>query len=372
MRRITTDATMTGAALIAVGTDSASGSIVLSCTDLIKRTTVSVSGKRADRGDIVRDAPKPTAGLSIRVVIATKGRPAALATLLHWLSKQSRLPEVIVAVGTCAADLPTMKTLSAVPVVSLLSPRPGLTVQRNMGVEHLRRHLPAKSGVIVFFDDDFRPDRDWLQRCEWAFEDNASVVGVTGRVLADGVATGPIEEATAARLLAGIQLPPQSVGTSGIGTLYGCNMAVRETMFEHHRFCEELPNYGWLEDVDFSGQISGSGDLVVATTCVGVHLGVADARMDPRQLGYSEIANPLWLRRRRTISRSKCLRILVRRTVAPAVKSLGGSRAHFHRGRLSGVAAALLHLALGRLHPMAITGTLQTGHADQPAEPVFA
>ena len=293
--------------------------------------------------------------LSIRVVIATKGRPAAVGELLHCLNQQSRLPDAIVVVGTCAADLPRLKAWSEVPFVSLVSSLPGLTVQRNLGVVHLRRHRPVDNGVIVFFDDDFRPHSGWLQQCEWAFEGHPSVVGVTGRVLADGIATQQIEETTAAQLLAGVELPPHLIETSPIGTLYGCNMAVRETMFGRHSFCEDLPNYGWLEDLDFSGQICRSGDLIKVTTCVGVHLGVVDARMDPRQLGYSQIANPLWLRRRRTISRLDCVRILVRRTLAPAVKSLGSERAQEYRSRLVGVAIAYLHLVQGRLHPMAIT-----------------
>ena len=74
---------------------------------------------------------------------------------------------------------------------------------------------------------------------------------------------------------------------------YGCNMIARFSAMPDIRFDENLPLYGWLEDLDFSARLRTKGRVVEASRCVGVHLGVKNGRSPGRQIGYSHIANPL-------------------------------------------------------------------------------
>jgi len=304
-----------------------------------------------------------TSSAALRVVIATRGRPAEAKALFDSLAAQTRPPDVVVVVGTHDDDLFQPDPDTSVPYVGLVSPRPGLTIQRNFALEHLREQLPVADGIVVFFDDDFRPHREWLERCERVFAADDRIVGLTGWVIADGIGTSEISEGTAAELLVSAEPMPLGLRWKRASSLYGCNMAFRERTLVHHRFCEELPLYGWLEDVDYSGQVRTSGDLVNEWTCVGVHRGVDTARIDLRQLGYSEIVNPLWLRRRRTISVLRCARIVARRTIAAAVHSVMSPRSENYRERFRGVTMAFTDLARGRLHPMRIIELAPTANS---------
>jgi hypothetical protein len=306
----------------------------------------------------------------VRVVVATRGRPAEAKMLLDALCAQTRPPDVVVVVGTCAADLSHLGDDVRVPYVPLISARPGLTIQRNVAIDRLRRWFPGEDGITVFFDDDFRPHREWLERCERAFTIDDRIVGLTGRVLADGIGAAEIGESASSGLLASAGPMPDRLRIRRVRSLYGCNMAVRQRTLMGHRFCEDLPLYGWLEDLDFSGQIRAAGDLVEESTCVGVHRGVEAARLDMRQLGYSEIANPLWLRRRRTISKLTCARIVVRRSVAAAVQSVTGPQRGEHRDRFRGVTMAVGDVVRGDLDPMRIADLDRAAPDGRTARPV--
>ena len=79
-------------------------------------------------------------------------------------------------------------------------------------------------------------------------------------------------------------------------------MSVRLDLARRHRltFDEQLPLYGWLEDVDFSRRVAGYGRVVKVSAARGVHLGVKAARQRGVQLGYSQVANPVYLMRKGT------------------------------------------------------------------------
>ena len=61
------------------------------------------------------------------------------------------------------------------------------------------------------------------------------------------------------------------------------------------RFDENLPLYGWLEDIDFARSIAPYGRVVKSMLLRGVHLGVKRGRTSGVKLGYSQIANPLYM-----------------------------------------------------------------------------
>jgi GT2 family glycosyltransferase len=74
---------------------------------------------------------------------------------------------------------------------------------------------------------------------------------------------------------------------------YGCNMVVRLAPIHAHRlrFDENLPFYGWLEDIDFCRRLAPFGHIVKNQRMAGVHLGYKAGRPKGVPLGYSQIAN---------------------------------------------------------------------------------
>ncbi len=83
---------------------------------------------------------------------------------------------------------------------------------------------------------------------------------------------------------------------------YGCNMIIRVAALPGARCDENLPLYGWLEDLDYSARFTKVGRVVETSLCVGVHLGVKSGRSSGLQLGYSQIANPLYIAGKGSIS----------------------------------------------------------------------
>ena len=67
------------------------------------------------------------------------------------------------------------------------------------------------------------------------------------------------------------------------------------------RFDENLPLYGWAEDVDFCRQLATYGRIVENARTTGVHLGSNSGRTSGVCFGYSQIANPLYLWRKGTL-----------------------------------------------------------------------
>jgi hypothetical protein len=84
---------------------------------------------------------------------------------------------------------------------------------------------------------------------------------------------------------------------------------------------------------------------------VGVHLGVKSGRLPGTRLGYSQIANPLYLLRKGTYSPTKCFAQIGRNLAANLAHSLVPEPFVDRRGRLKGNCKALKDLFSGTLRP---------------------
>ena len=301
--------------------------------------------------------------MDMHVVIATKGRPDVLVRLLDALGEQSRPAASVFVVGSEDRDVAAAHThpfVQAGFTRLALSERPGLCAQRNVGrdlvlTQHRALNRPF---AVVFFDDDFRPASGWLRACREAFLSAPDVVGVTGRVLADGVRGPSISESAARAYIEG-RRPADKHFASGahardVNCAYGCNMAFRDTVITACRFDENLPLYGWQEDQDYSTQAIQLGRVIYRPDCLGVHLGVKAGRVSGLRFGYSQIANPWYLARKGTMPVQKGLRFVSRHLVANTLRSLTGHPEVDYRGRLSGNMLALADLARGRAHPLRV------------------
>lgn len=287
----------------------------------------------------------------IAVGIATAGRREILAEALRELACQTRPPD---EVFVCPADEKDFDEAQAAelpfPIFVVRGPR-GLPAQRNAILDAVR-----DSTVLVFFDDDFFASPSYLFELERCFGAQPDVVAMTGRVIADGV-TGPgLEVASARATLGSFEFPPGDQPLTEVYNAYGCNMAVRLADVHSHglRFDENLPLYGWLEDVDFCRQLAPYGRIVRNDRMIGVHLGSKGGRTSGVRFGYSQIANPLYLWRKGTFRLDRALLQMSRNILANFGNVIRPEPWVDRRGRVLGNALGFLDLVRGRLHPRGI------------------
>jgi hypothetical protein len=287
--------------------------------------------------------------LRVVIGIATAARREQIGLTVRQIARQRHLPERILVCPARVEDYDDSASASVSCPVSLIAGGRGLCVQRNAILDHA-----GDADVIVFFDDDFYPADDYLERVVALFTTHPEVVIATNRPALDG-ATGPgVDHEEALRALAAMprttrSAPPTRSTYGG----YGCNMAIRLAPVRayHVRFDEDLPLYGWLEDIDFSRRLAPYGRIVSCTALRGVHLGTKRGRTSGVQLGYSQIANPVYMLRKRSMDVPYAFRHMGRNVAKNVLRAPLPEPWVDRRGRLKGNALALLDLLSGRLHP---------------------
>jgi hypothetical protein len=292
------------------------------------------------------------------VIIATKGRPRETARLLDYLAVQTLPATRIYICGTGPADieLAGQHPLALDGTVrAFVSDQMGSTWQRNAA----SRHMLADGGdqdFAAFFDDDFVPAADWLARCADYFSAMPDVATLTGQVLADGVRQASLSYEDADAYIAGAR-PAEKHWASGdavrdISAVYGCNMAARLNVVRECPFDERLPLYAWQEDRDFTGQVLKYGRAIYAPNCRGVHLGVKAGRTSGLRFGYSQVANPIYLSGKKTMTPRVAARFVGRALASNTIKTVLRRTALFdYPGRLRGNVMALADLVRGRCIP---------------------
>lgn len=285
--------------------------------------------------------------MRIFIVIATIGRADLVRRTIDLLADQVRPADGIVVSSVTPSDVAGVEQARGEPEV-LLGEK-GLCRQRNRALDALE----DRADVIIFFDDDFIPAPDYLANVEALFRVNTKLVGITGDLLADGVLRGgySIEEARA--IIAGRQhtFPPSMTERH---ELYGCNMAIRVCAAEGLRFDENLPLYGWQEDVDFTNRLARRGRMVAASSVTGVHLGVSGGRTSGKRLGYSQVANIIYLKRKGTMRADFGNRLMSRNLFANALRSVRPEPLVDRRGRLLGNMLAMADCLRGCVDPRKI------------------
>lgn len=290
--------------------------------------------------------------LKISIGIATAGRREILSATVRQLAKQTRLPDCLYICPASPDDL-DMSCLDAFPALHEVVDGPrGSSHQRNAILRTARN-----SDLIVFFDDDFLADPCYLAETEQLFMNRPDIVVATGHVLADG-ATGPglsVNEGLAVLARTGSLLDTALlVPTYGA---YGCNMVVRlKSAVEHAiEFDERLPLYGWWEDIDFSRRLLPFGKIRRSYRLRGVHLGSKSGRSPGKRLGYSQVANLLYLLSKGSISRRVAFKRIALNVAANVGRSFFPEPWIDRRGRLMGNAIAFAHLFQGKLSPDYVT-----------------
>ncbi|HEX4178819.1 MAG TPA: glycosyltransferase family A protein [Rhizomicrobium sp.] len=285
--------------------------------------------------------------MRIVVIFPTVGRAQIVKSAISRLSRQTRLPDQILVVATGPADV---GDLGEEPNVSVVYAEKGLCSQRNKGLALSREN----SDLIIFFDDDFVAADNYLALAEHLFTTEPEIVGATGRIIADGINSKGFDFAEADLLVAEDREKPQPEGYYAEEALYGCNMVFRTSQLSGLRFDETLPLYGWQEDIDFTYQLGARGKLVKYRPMSGVHLGVKMARSPGKRLGYSQVANPVYLVQKKTMPSRMARKLISRNFMANFVRSFFPEPYVDRRGRLVGNILGFLDVLKGRSDPRRI------------------
>ncbi|MBO9196853.1 glycosyltransferase [Rhizobium sp. 16-449-1b] len=289
-------------------------------------------------------AAKDFSTRKIAVACATRGRPHIVSqTIKHLLATQTHKPDAVIV--SCA-DLADAGELASHPDVTVLVGPPGSSAQRNKALAHLKSSVD----VIAFFDDDFVADENWLAAAVKAFSDESHVVGFTGEVIADGIKGPGIPFEEALMTVKSSAKPPLSWIERY--SPYGCNMAFRTSAIGETTFDERLVLYGWLEDRDFGATLARNGGrLVKSSEAYGVHMGVKGGRVNGERLGYSQVINPLYMLRKRTMTASQVAGQIFRNMASNFGRAAQPEPFIDRRGRIRGNLMGIADVLRGRLQP---------------------
>ncbi len=280
------------------------------------------------------------------VAIPTRGRAAILAETLAFLAVQNRRPDRILVAYAEPADIADIP--EQFPHVTLIQAPLGLTRQRNAILRAV-----SDADLLLFMDDDFYLEPDYLAVTERVFMENPDVVGSTGCVLADDVKGPGLTVPAAKAILAASDVAqgPQSLVPTVF--TYGCNMCLRMETIRRHglRFDERLPLYGWYEDWDYSARLASLGTVVVISNACGVHLSVKIGRISGVRMGYAQVANPIYLARKGTFLWSNVFRFIMGPFFKNMVRSFAPEVYVDRLGRFRGNLTAFRDLLCGRLSP---------------------
>jgi GT2 family glycosyltransferase len=284
--------------------------------------------------------------MKVAIVIASVGRPVELARWVDHARRQTLTPSEIIFSIASDADIPAG---FADPSVKVLRGPKGSCHQRNSGLDA----LTSAPDVVAFFDDDYVPSRRCIEGIAAVFTAHPDLVGTSGQLLADGIHSAGVDYETATTMVEAYDAEDPPIDTSLIKAMgtYGCNMAFRCAAIGDVRFDEKLPLYAWQEDVDFSRRLRSRGRVERTHGFVGVHQGVKGGRSPGMRLGYSQVANPLYLIRKGTMAPSDALWLMMRNVGSNHVKAFTPEPWVDRKGRVAGNWRAVKDLLTGKLRP---------------------
>ena len=287
----------------------------------------------------------------IVVGIPTSGRPGIVAQTVRLLARQSRLPDLVLLSVTDLAHAGDVETETLPFRVEVLLGPTGLSRQRNAILNWL-----TPDDVLMYLDDDFLMAPDYLHEVGRIFSENPDIVMSTGTLIADGIIGPGFSFAQGQALLDAAIKTPAERHFGPVDNGYGCNMAIRAepVVANSLRFDENLPLYSWLEDVDFCLRLQPFGRFVRPSVTRGVHLGTKTGRTPGLNLGYSQIANPVYMMRKGTMPWARARKLMVRNMGSNLLGTLRPRPWADYRGRLLGNLRALVDIALGRCDPQRI------------------
>lgn len=285
--------------------------------------------------------------LRVAIVIASKGRPHTLSQWRELLEDQTIKPSSVVYSVSHDRDLPEENRLF--PSHVIVKGAAGASRQRNRGIEAVLHDCD----LLAFFDDDYIPATNCIENIAEFMHRNPDVAGANGLLLRDGINSEAVDFEDAKAILKDYidgQPDDFSIKKDLVG-LYGCNMVFRASAIGNIRFDEKLPLYSWQEDIDFAVQVGRNGRTVATNSFAGIHQGIKSSRTSGKQLGYSQIANPIYLIRKGTMPATFGVRLMIKNVISNHVKLFKPERWVDRRGRTVGNWLAIRDLLTNRLDP---------------------
>lgn len=299
-------------------------------------------------GPILRGLPEPSGGFRLVVAIPSTGRAPILPDTVRMIAEQTRLPDLMILSLAQPDDIGDLDIATLPFPAKVVMGRKGATAQRNRVFEECN-----PDDIVLMLDDDFLMAPDYLQKTIEVFQDDPEIVLATGTVLADGIRGPGYSHDEGRALLAELNNDSLPVALAPAFSGYGCNFAFRVSVVAAYElwFDEDLPLYSWLEDVDFSRRIARYGTLVKSGAMRGVHLGTKTGRTPGVRFGYSQIANPAYLKRKGSMTMGHVLEMTSRNMISNLAHSVRPPAYVDFRGRLKGNLIALSDLLRGRNSP---------------------
>jgi GT2 family glycosyltransferase len=285
--------------------------------------------------------------LNTTVVICSANRPHILSETIDSLVGGQSIPAHEIFVSVFNQEHVTERTKATSGVRVVVSARQGTSAQRNAAIK------VVQTPYTLFLDDDVELAPNFIESMERLMEEVEDAVAATGFVVADG-AQGDIGlDRSVATSAAVNYMPEQDNRDCEQG--YGCNLFVRTRIFDEVLFDENMPLYGWLEDLDFSTNCLRYGRIIMnAGTCLA-HLGTPSGRMSGLRFGYSQIVNPFYLWRKN--GRPGLTHVVLAHWLVPLARNVRRTvikipsdrtdRANRFRGNM----IALRHLLMGKVDP---------------------
>jgi GT2 family glycosyltransferase len=269
--------------------------------------------QRLDYTEQVKPVVARSGRVRIAAIICTRNRKNDLERCLSSLNCQRTSIDELVIVDS-SDEAKRLKTTHEAGVSDGISPvyiisTPGLPLQRNKGVAA----LISNPEIICFFDDDVELDSGYIERIVIAFASDASkeIIGMCGNALNERRRS--IFDRILRRFFMitdntnGIVLPSGDVGhvfepmhDMTVAVLSGCNMCFRSSIFFRNglRFDENLNDYAFLEDQDFSMRASREGTLLQLVDAKLIHHQSTISRPDKSRLFETYIVNSFYLLRK--------------------------------------------------------------------------
>ena len=246
-------------------------------------------------------------------IIATRNRPESLLRTVRSLLDQTVLPAELCIVDSSGSpqardEIEKLCGAAAVALEYVHPAPPGLTVQRNIGVDH------TTGDPVFLIDDDVAMEPNVHEEVLAEYErwgpELGGVCGTAAHPRNPGRLTilwrrlfgiGGWWPEASGRMRAGFFV--EGVATSHevrrLEYFNGWFMSFRREVFEHERFDENLAGYAFKEDIDFSYRVARRGYVLVQTPRARIdHLRTDSARLSPFEIERMHVANQFYLHRK--------------------------------------------------------------------------
>lgn len=218
--------------------------------------------------------------MRIVLIVPTKDRPKDISNLFESIKKQIRMPDLVIVVDGSDNPIETIinKFKDFVNVEYYTCRPPSLPKQRNLGISK----LPSDTDWLGFLDDDLVLEPDAIQNLE-KFIIEQGTKNLKGVGLSIINQPSPKESFFSKIFLMSSKFPgkmtmagyptaiPFAKNNLKTEWLYGGATFWSADIYEKYKYDEWFAGTGYLEDVDFSYQISREYELVILSSAKCYH-----------------------------------------------------------------------------------------------------